>query len=189
MADITLEVPQQVEIGQEFDVVVHVTGVTNFDAGQFDISIPRDKANYIDTFAGEIGGHTIPIAIVNPNYGEDIRVVVNVEGIQEGITGDGTLATLRFKALDDGNITIDIDNGFINDCYAIEISAGWSGADTVFFRRYDVDGNGVIDQSDIDMLVLIIAGIVEPTIGAESIAEGEITTRHLTLLERIIAGL
>lgn len=187
MVDVSVEIPESVEIGEEFDLTVAVTAVTNFDAGQFDVVYDHSLVQLVSVSDGDIGGVAIPFAIYNEKFTPDsMRVVVNVPGIP-GVTGEGSLAVIRFKAVKGGSATFGLENVFINDNKAVEIESQSVGAETEFFRLGDADYDGVVTVSDIGHIANIICGLETATIAADALADGMMNTADLTKAEMILA--
>ncbi len=79
---------------------------------------------------GNIGGTAIPVdnwALMNKNT---IRVLLNLPGI-DGVSGSGSLATIRFETVVPGDCATEISDGLLFDTMAEEIPASWNGAKSV----------------------------------------------------------
>lgn len=190
MSQITLNAPEKVEVGQSFDVNLQIDAVTNFDAGQFDILFNPAAMELQLVSGGNINGIAIPVAIINMLEPGKLRVVLNVPDLP-GVSGTGYLAKVKFKVLQasEDPSPIAIENGFINDNQAVEIPSSWEGCVVSFFLRGDLNGDGVVDTSDLSYLEKIIVGLAPGVPAADLNGDGKINTADLTELERIIAGL
>lgn len=124
---VSINAPADVVVGDEFDVAIDITGVTNFDAGQFDISIDKSLVELTGIGNGQINSTEIPVSLWNEISSGVYRIVVNAPGVW-GVSGSGCLVVLKFKALANGESLFTISNGFLNDNKAIEIKADWEGA-------------------------------------------------------------
>ncbi len=188
MVDIVVFVTETVKVGDEFDATVTISQVPNFDAGQFDITIDKTMVELVSISDGGIGGTAIPVSLWHEVSPGVYRVIVNVPGVP-GVSGSGSLAVMRCKALKAGNATFGISKGFINDNQAVEIAANWSGDSAVFFLRGDANGDGVVDTADITYIERIIVGLEAVKALADVNGDGQVNTADITTVERIIAGL
>jgi len=183
MAEVTVIAPENVVVGGEFDVAIKVSTVVDFDAGQFDLIYNKTLMELVSVGNGEIGGTVIPLAVYNPNYSiNSMRVVVNVPGIP-GVSGEGTLAVVRFRALKSGACEIGVANGFINDNQAHEIVSTYTGDEVQFFRLGDANGDDRVDNLDVTYIGRIICGLTAPTLGADANRDGKVNTADMTTVE------
>lgn len=134
---VTVDAPAQVGAGVQFTVRVNVTGVTDFDACNYDVTydpsmieIVGDEGGAEGITPGLIGATGIPITVwgfVPAETPGIIRVIQNVPGTA-GATGSGYLATIHFRVKTgaSGLSAINISNGCLSDKDAGAMSATWN---------------------------------------------------------------
>ena len=124
---VSIDAPAEVGPGTSFIARVNITGVTNFDACDYNITYDPSVFNMTDVTAGLIGGTAIPIDFWNENVSDTIKVIENVPGTS-GVNGSGYLAELHFDIIGPYSITseIVISNGTLSDNTATQIQATWT---------------------------------------------------------------
>ena len=103
---ISIDTPASVASGSTFIATVNVGPVTDFDAGQFDVSYDPAVLTIDDISPGagitngDIIGTVIPVVGANPIAGAPgtLRVVVNLLGT-DGVSGSGFLAKIQFRVI------------------------------------------------------------------------------------------
>ncbi|MFC1944098.1 cohesin domain-containing protein [Chloroflexota bacterium] len=134
----------------DFSVYVEISDVTNFDAGQFDISFDSTVLRLDSVDYGLIGEDTIPVNQFEP-YPQGstgtYRIVVNIPGFP-GVSGSGYLAELRFHVIGSAGQSSELllSNGFINDNEANEINvATWNGDSVTVFEQLAIITDSIPD--------------------------------------------
>jgi hypothetical protein len=126
--EVVVNAPEYVEEGETFDVTIDVDSITDFNAGQFDLSFDSSVVKATDVEDGCLDGETIPIvmwAFIDKNT---LSVLFGLPGL-EGISGSGYLAKISFKAKgEEGNRSVlEISNGQLINNKTEEIPANWIG--------------------------------------------------------------
>ena len=129
---VSVSAPDEVKPGDVFSAYIMIEDVTDFDAGQFDLSFDSDVIAVVDDEVknGEIGSQEVPILVWNfkPGSTNLIRVIYDLPGA-DGVSGSGYLAKIIFEVTgDDGDTnSIEISNGLLGNKNAAEIPATWTG--------------------------------------------------------------
>ena len=132
---VTISAPAEAVKDSDFTVSVDITNVTDFDAGQCDVSFDDSVLRLDDVTAGLIGGTQIPVALWNKISPGTYRIIVNVPGVP-GVSGSGYLAALCFHAIGSaGSSTVNLSNGFLNNNLGEEITATWSGGSLTVYEE------------------------------------------------------
>ncbi|NQU10659.1 Ig-like domain-containing protein, partial [bacterium] len=128
-ATVSVDAPATVLPGASFVAQVDVSGLVNFDAGQFDVVFDPAVLDLSSATSGDIDGTTIPVVGFTVRAPDTVRVVLNVDGFA-GVSGSGYLCELNFSAIgaDGTSSDIDLTNGLLGDNTASEITATWTGA-------------------------------------------------------------
>ena len=190
--DVAVDVPAQVVEGETFSVSVDITDITDFDAGQFDVSFNESLIQLDNVTVGLVGSTQIPVALWNRMSAETYRIIVNVPGVP-GVSGSGRLAVLHFRANSSvvGTSTVSLSDGFLNNNSCSEIPATWAGDSvtvcepTIILRPGDANGDGALDAADITALEKIVVGLEGTTRGADANQDGTINAADITALEAI----
>jgi hypothetical protein len=135
---VSLDAPSYVQPGDAFSVRVIVSGVVNFDAGQFDVTFDPDVLTIDDISPGagiadgSLDGTPVPVVLVNELSPGVVRVILNVPDIP-GVSGSGFLSELRFRAIGaDGTASvIGLTDVLLGDNTAAEIPSVFQGPVTV----------------------------------------------------------
>ena len=124
---VSINAPAEVVKDSNFTASVDIANVTDFDAGQFDVSYDESMLRLDDVTAGLIGTTEIPVVLWNKISPGTYRVVVNVPGVP-GVSGSGCLAVLHFHATGSAadSSGIDLSDGFLNNNLGEEIVATWA---------------------------------------------------------------
>lgn len=108
-AEVTLSLQgpsSPVAVGGQFDVDVNITGVSDLFAFQFDIGFDPAFASALLVTEGPFlgaGGATFFIPGAIDNIGGSVTFTAGtLTGMGPGVTGNGMLARLRFRALTEG---------------------------------------------------------------------------------------
>ena len=131
-----------VAVGTDFSVKVNISQVENFDATNYDVSFDPSilqlvRVNAVpQVISGQIASTTIPVDIADEVATGTVRVVQNVPGLQ-GVTGEGYLSEIHFRALSAGVSSISLSNGVLSNNQALEIVAQWV-ADSITIGRVTV---------------------------------------------------
>jgi acyl dehydratase len=122
---VTVNAPELVKAGETFEASIDVDNITDFNAGQFDLSFDASVVNVTDVADGSLDGKTIPVKWEFMDK-DTIRVILEIRGLT-GVSGAGNLAKIRFGVI--GNrgdrSVLDISEGVLVDTEAGEIIAEW----------------------------------------------------------------
>ena len=126
---VSIDAPAEVDAGTNFIARVNMVDVTNFNAGNYNITYDPSVIDVTDVTNGLIGTTSIPVVMWNKVASGTVSVVENVPELS-GVNGSGYLAELHFHVIGRYNITSDIviSNGILGDNTATEIQATWTGA-------------------------------------------------------------
>lgn len=125
--------PASVTSGNAFTAQVDVTQITNFDAGQFDVTFDNTVLRLDSVTGGNIGGTAIPVTGTNPILPDagagTVTVLVNVPGTP-GVSGIGYLAGLNFTAIGAASTfsTVNLSNVVLSNNAAQQIPSAAQGA-------------------------------------------------------------
>ena len=188
MTTITPLAEQEIAVGEEFEVVISIDDVSNYDACNYTLTYDTQVARLLVVEEGSIDGTVIPVSGWNEIAPGQVIVVNNVPGLP-GVNGGGHLAVVRFEAIGIGrDVTFSLEDGFINDNQAEEIPAAW-GVETVdFFRPGDANLDGSVDTSDLSVIEHCICTRSYLRV-ADTKGDGIINSADITATEMIIAGL
>ena len=126
-SSVSLNAPERMD--GDFSVTIEITSVADLDSGQFDLYFDPAAARVVSVDDGNIGGTTIPIdnwAVVGEN---GIRILFNLPGI-DGVSGSGSLATVHFETIMQGNCVMELSDGLLVDTMAELIPASWNGVES-----------------------------------------------------------
>jgi hypothetical protein len=193
---VTVSAPAKVPANNyQFDVPVNLSQVSNFYGAQFDVLYDSTVLQYVSTTWGQIGSTPINGSgitqsnIITPG---DIRFVIDMTNLSSGISGTGTILTLRFQVI--GSIgkssTINLANGILSDFNANAILATWvNGSVLVSVIPGDANGDGVVNVLDLTKVAREILGLDTVTPGADANGDGVVNVLDMTKIARIILGL
>ena len=141
---VSLEGPDTVAPGETFIVRVNLAQVTDIDVAGFRVVFDpavlaiADTNPGADITDGDIRGAAIPVVGANRISSGTVYVLLNVTGIP-GVTGDGYLAEIRFRAVGagDSESTIGITDLLLGDNTAQEIPSRFAGPLTVTVTSSD----------------------------------------------------
>ena len=124
---VSVNAPESVD--GDFIVTIELENVADLDSGQFDLYFDPAAVNVTGVDDGLIDDTVIPIA--DWAVDEDrIRVLFNLPGI-DGVSGSGSLATIRFETIVPGDCAMEISDGLLVDNMAEVIPANWDGVESV----------------------------------------------------------
>jgi hypothetical protein len=127
---VTVSINAAAEVVKDTNITasVDIANVTDFDAGQFDVSFNESVLRLDDVTSGLIDATEIPVTLWNKISPGTYRVIVNVPGVP-GVSGSGFLAVLHFHATGSAAESTDINlgHGFLNNNLGEEITATWTG--------------------------------------------------------------
>jgi len=175
---VSIDAPAGVAPGEDFTANVDISGVTDFDACQYDVTFDATVLRLDDVTSGLIGSTVVPVDISNELSAGTFRVVQNVSGL-DGVTGSGYLAVLHFHVLgsEGESSAIDLSNGVLSNILAEEITAVWNGdtvtvADTV--APTVVSTSPAADAIDVPVNTVVTATFSE-AMDAATITTGSFT--------------
>jgi len=145
---VRIDALDEVAKGTVFIARVNITGVSDFDAANYDVTFDPAVLEVTDVTDGIIDGGTIPVDMWGVIAPGEIRVVQNVPGLP-GVSGSGYLAEIRFRVIGSAGESSEIkcSNGVLSDNSASEIAAKWSG-DSVYLGT-------AVDASSLSVLLRI----------------------------------
>jgi hypothetical protein len=123
---ITIDAPAGAAPDSDFTAAISISGVTDFDACNYDVIFDASVLRLDDVTAGLIGSTAIPVDIYNEVDGGTYRIIQNVPGLA-GVNGSGYLAELHFHvtgSIGDSSLVSPF-NGVLSDITAGEIEATW----------------------------------------------------------------
>ena len=189
---VSIDAPATAAADSDFTANVNISEVTNFDAGNYDVSFDASVLRLDNVTSGLIGSTTIPVDIYNEISSGTYRIIQNVPGLS-GVSGSGYLAVLHFHVIgaEGDSSTISLSNGILANNLAEEITATWVGdsVDVTSVLPGDANGDGNVNALDITKVERIIAGLDAQTPGADANQDGSVNALDITKIERIIAGL
>jgi len=120
-----IDAPQEIAKDSNFSVKITVGPITNFDAGNFEVTFNPSIIQLTMVSPGKINQTAIPVMDREITPGK-IKIVANVPGV-EGVSGTGYLAEIHFKAIgQSGSSTeLTLSKGLISNNEAQEIPARW----------------------------------------------------------------
>jgi hypothetical protein len=193
---VTVNAPAKVAANNyQFNVPINISQVSNFYGCQFDVLFDSTVLQYVSTTWGQIGATSMSgngTASSNNIAAGDQRFLVSLSGLSSGISGSGTIATIRFQVI--GNIgqssTINLSNGILSDFTAQSIPATWiNGSVQVSVIPGDANGDGVVNVLDMTKCAREILGLDALTPGADANGDGNVNVLDMTKIARIILGL
>jgi len=124
---VSINAPGEVDADSGFTVTVNISGVTDFDAAQYDVAFDDTVLRLDNVTAGAIDGTAIPVDVWNEISPGTYTIVQNVPGLA-GVTGSGTLAVLHFHVIGSAgdSSNIDLSHEALNDNQGVEIPATWT---------------------------------------------------------------
>lgn len=110
-----------------FDVEIEIEDVENLKSGHFNLSFDPDVVEPTVISSGEIGGVSVT-ADGDLDDSSPVNITISVTG-DSGVTGDGSLATVRFRAIgaDDTSTPLNLSAGNLTDVWGDRIDAEWTG--------------------------------------------------------------
>ena len=110
-----------------FDVEIGIEDVRNLKSGHFNLSFDPDVVEPTVIRSGEIGGVSV-MADGDTDDSSPVNITVSVTG-EGGASGDGCLATVRFRAVevDDASTPLNLSAGNLTDTEGNRIDAEWTG--------------------------------------------------------------
>ena len=140
---VTIEAPVEVQQDAVFTARLNIAEIEKFDSANFDLTfdpnvLTIDNINPgVGVTNGDLDGQSIPIVETNQSEPGVVRVVINVPGFP-GVSGEGYLAEVQFKAIGvaGDTTTIDLADLVLSDNTAREIpSASQSATVTLTGNR------------------------------------------------------
>ena len=126
-ASVNVNAPERAD--GEFSVVIEIENATDLDSGQFDLYFDPAAVSVTGVDEGNVGGTAIPI--VDWAVDEDhVLVLFNLPGI-DGVSGSGSLATIRFETAVPGDCAMEIADGLLVNNMADAMPASWNGVESV----------------------------------------------------------
>ncbi len=109
-------------LGTTLEVEIVAVGVEGLYGLNFELLFPANLLRYEDTGAG-----VFPALQVNQAGAGRVLVGATHFGAVAGLTGDGTVAVVRFTAVADGSGTFDFSGQEAFDGFGDRISLNWAG--------------------------------------------------------------
>jgi len=125
---VSVDAPTGVAPDSDFTANVNISGVTDFDACNYDVLFDATVLRLDNITSGLIGSIEIPVGVYNEISPGTYRVVQNVPGLA-GVSGSGYLAELHFHVIGSAGDSslVGPSNGVLSDIAADEIEATWVG--------------------------------------------------------------
>jgi len=125
-ATVSVGAPTQVAAGTNFIATVNIGNVTNFSAGQYDVTFNPALLQVGNVTSGLISGTTIPVDMWKDFGNGTLRVINNVPNLL-AVSGTGYLSQIQFRAIGSAGSTsqINLANGVLSDTSANQIQATW----------------------------------------------------------------
>jgi hypothetical protein len=192
---VTINAPAKVPANNyQFDVPINLSQVSNFYGAQFDVLYDSTVLQYVSTTWGQIGSTPITgngITQSNAISGGR-RFVISLSNLSAGISGSGTILTIRFQVI--GSIgqssSINLANGILSDFSANAIPATWvNGSVQVSVIAGDANGDNTVNVLDLTKVAREILGLDAVTPGADANLDGNVNVLDMTKIARIILGL
>jgi hypothetical protein len=123
---VTIDAPAGVAPGSDFTAAISISGVTGFDACNYDVIFDASVLRLDAVTSGLVGSTEIPVDLYNEVAGGAYRIIQNVPGLA-GVNGSGYLAELHFHvtgSIGDSSLVSPL-NGVLSDITAAEIEATW----------------------------------------------------------------
>jgi YVTN family beta-propeller protein len=193
---VTVNAPAKVPANNyQFNVPINISQVSNFYGCQFDVLFDSTVLQYVSTTWGQIGSTSMSgngSAQSASITSGDQRFVISLSALSSGISGSGTIATIRFQVI--GTIgkssTINLANGILSDFNANAIPATWvNGSVLVSVIPGDANGDSVVNILDMTKCAREILGLDPLTPGADANLDGNVNVLDMTKIARIILGL
>ena len=100
VTNVTVNAPEYVEKGKTFVATIDVVGVTDFSAGNFDLSFDSSVVEVSDVKEGEIKGEVISISMCDLLDADTVGVNIKVEPFgKKCVSGSGYLAEIEFDVI------------------------------------------------------------------------------------------
>jgi PKD repeat protein len=122
---VSIDVTAQVPENSDFIARVNIDSITDFDAGNYDVTYDPAVIEVTSVAGGLIGGTTIPVSswgYIPSGTPGTIRVINNIVGTppNPGATGSGYLAEIHFHVVGaiGTNSDISLSNGILGDSLA-----------------------------------------------------------------------
>ena len=186
-----LDIPNEIDTGQNFTANVEVSVVTNLDSFQFDIVYNSMAVEVTNVLDGLIDSNPATIdmwGFIPPGRQGRVRILGNLAGV-DGVTGSGYLARIELRNLMAGKICLHFGNGILVDTESSYIDVmHWNEGCLIVtgILLGDVDGDGTVDMGDVTKTERIILGVDKPVLEADSNQDGVIDMADITMTERII---
>ena len=128
IATVSINASEVVYKDSNFSATVDISQVTNFDAGNYEVSFNPAVLQITGVTGGRIGETDIPVNLWHETELGRVVVVQNIPDVS-GVSGSGYLAILGFRVLGSENQTssITLHNGVLSDVTAQTIPAEWIG--------------------------------------------------------------
>lgn len=186
MTTINLTMPSKAVVGEQFVAKVAVDTITNFDAANYDIDFDSTVLSIVAVNNGIIGSTTIPVDMWRDFGNGKLRIINNIPGIT-GVSGTGTLSEVVFEVISfKTNTTLNFSNGILGDNQAHQIQATWMGNALTVVVLGDVNGDGLVDSSDIIAIERIIVEFDPITASADVNADAVINCLDITTIKMIM---
>jgi hypothetical protein len=130
---VSVDAPEYVE--DTFNATIRIENVTEFNAGQFDLSFDSSVVIVTEARDGEIDGEAVPVFDWSFFDTDTIRVLVKLPGV-EGASGSGYLAEVEFKVegRSGEKSNLELSRGLLVNTEAEEIEAEWYGDEVTVLR-------------------------------------------------------
>jgi hypothetical protein len=140
---VNLNSPEEVNIDGYFICLVEVSGVSNLNAAQFDITFDPSILELEGCDSGNINGDDLPVMCKETDAGH-FNVLASAS--LDVLNGDGYLAKLTFYAKGAGTSAIQVSEGLLSGIPEGEIPSIWTGSSVTVISD-DSDGSSSASDS------------------------------------------
>jgi len=149
---VSVTAPDIVEMGDSFNVTINISQVQDFKGSNFDVSFNPDIINVTGVTGGMINDTSVPLdSWIFADVGK-IKIILFVDGILTGVSGEGYLAKIQFQSISPGTSNINLSDGKIANKYVQEIPAEWNNdttqiEGTLYTISIGVTGQGSVTKN------------------------------------------
>lgn len=142
--------------GSSFTVTASILNAIDLGGFQFDLAYISDIVTATDAvcgpFLGSTGRVVTPVGPTIDNAAGRITFGCSSEGSEPGPDGRGVLAALTFNAVGSGSSPLEFENVQVMDTADVTITVGTQDGRVRVTCREDVNGDGVINIVDIQLV-------------------------------------
>lgn len=186
MTTVRIDSPGKVNVGQEVSIKVAVDSITKFDAANYDIDFDPAVFEVVAVGSGQIGSTVIPVDMWRDFGNGKLRIINNIAGLP-GVSGGGYLAEVTLEVISyKANTRLDLSNGILGDNQANQIPATWLGKELTIVVVGDVNGDGLINATDITAVEKIILEMEAGNPLADVKEDGTVNCLDITAIKMVM---